>query len=191
MDYLTWDTSAAGNVCRLEGLENVERDLDLLDGVPFGDAFPADARIGMSKKHKKNTALADDIPNDTALKYCSQRLVDFLRAKKLSNVEYLPVTVLDHKGKPTRDRHFIVHLVHPQDALDLERSRPRFNALRKTKVDAVGKLVLDPRKVDPEVRIFRLAHYRRPVIIEKKLALEMEAQGFTGPAFYPLDEWES
>ncbi len=191
MDYLTWDTSTAGNVCRLEGPRNVERERDLRRGVPFGKDFPKDARMVMSKHHKKNTGLADDIPNDSFHKICSKRLVDFLRAEMLPNVEYLPVAILDHKGKVASADHFIVHLTEPQDVLDVARSKASFSTIIKTDVDEVEQLVLDPKKLDPKVPLFRIAHYRFPVIIEKGLAARIKKEKFVGPTFDALSNWES
>ncbi len=48
------------------------------------------------------------------------------------------------------------------------------------------KLVIDQTRLDPEVRLFRLARYTYPVILEKTLADEISAASFVGPTFRPL-----
>jgi hypothetical protein len=180
MDYGVWAYQPVGNVCMLDSIENVPRRLDLMRGVPFKDKFPAAAQYRMSKEHKKETGLNDDIPNTDSLKVCSSRLVEFLKKKNLKNVEYLPVSILNHKGKLASKEYFIVHPVLPQDALDADASQPSFNDINPEEIDSVARLVLNKRSLDPELRLFRLKAFFRPVLIEKKLADEIKGAGFVG-----------
>ena len=190
MDWVIWLTVAAGNVCYLEGIDNVPRERDLRRGVPFGNSFPKDARMDMSKRHKKETGLNDELPNDRSSKVCSKRLVDFLRSKKLPAVEYLPVKIIDHKGKVASADYFIVHPVNLQPALDLKASKPTYNTILTTQIDEVERLVLDPKGIAPGLRMFRLVGLSRPVLVDRALADEMTKQKFVGTEFVELEDWE-
>ena len=182
MDYLVWDATYAGNACHLLGVRKVEYTNQLVEGYEFGDTFPADAVMSMSPHFKKDTKLVDDVMNAARVKVCSKRLVDFLKSKKLKNVEYHPVTILDHKKKVASTEYSIVHPIGLQDAIDLKASVPEINPIDQT-VDAVERLVFDKSRIDPKVRLFRFAGLTRPVIIDSALADELKAQNFVGLAF--------
>ncbi|MDP1916640.1 MAG: hypothetical protein Q8L14_10355 [Myxococcales bacterium] len=178
------------NVCKLDSIENVGRERDLRRGVAFGKAFPLNARFPMSQRHRKQTGLADDLPNSDRLKVCSRRLVDFLEARMLERVEFLPVVVADHKGKVASAEYSIVHAVDPLDALDAAASKPRYSRILKAEIDKVERLVLDPKRIAAGRKVFRLAGFRLPLFVEKRLAGEMAAENFVGVEFVPLDEYE-
>jgi hypothetical protein len=189
MEYGVWTYQPVGNVCMLDTIENVPRRLDLKRGVPFKDKFPASAQYPMSKDHKKETGLNDDLPNTDFIKVCSARVVEFLKKKQLKNVEYLPVSIMNHKGKVASKDYFIVHPIIPQDALDLEASQASFNDINPEEIDSVEGLVLKNRGLDPELRIFRLKKFFNPVLIDKKLAEEMKGAGFVGSYIKALDRY--
>lgn len=189
MDYLVWKSIPVGNACILDSPENVEFSPRLVRGVPYAAEFPKDACMRMSRDAKKRTALVDDLTNTNRIKVCSPRLVAFLKERKLCNLEYLPIKILDHKGKVAASDYCIVHPIHLQDALDLEASKPTWGHIAKTEINFVQTLVIHPEKVDPKVRIFRLKSFHDPVLIEKSLADEMTAAGFDGCVFRPPSRW--
>lgn len=189
MDYVVWTYQPVGNVCMLDSIENVPRWLDLMRGVPFKDKFPTAAQYQMSKEHKKETGLNDDLPNTDSVKVCSARLVDFLKKKDLKNVEYLPVSILNHKGKLASKDYFIVHPIIPQDALDADASQPSFNDINPEEIDSVERLVLNKRRLDPELRLFRLKAFFNPVLTDKKLADEIKGAGFVGSYAQALERY--
>jgi hypothetical protein len=182
MDYLVWDATYAGNACHVLGVRKVEYTHQLVEGYEYGDTFPKDAVMSMSPHFKKDTKLVDDVMNAARIKVCSKRLVDFLKNKNLKNVEYLPVTILDHKKKVASREYSIVNPIGLQDAIDMKASFPVLNSFDQT-VDSVKKIVFDVSRIDPQVRLFRFAGLSRPVIIEKTLADELQAQGFVGLSF--------
>jgi hypothetical protein len=185
--YLEWSCTPVGNACWLEPVENVERSVDLKRGVPFGKTFPRDARFRMNKSFKKNTALVDDVKNGSSVKVCSKRLVEFLQKEELRNVEYLPVTILDHKGKVASEEYFIVHPLGLQDALDVKASKPSYNEINPKRIDFVEKIVVDESCIEPGIKVFRLAGLTLPIFIEKKLGEAIQSAGFVGPSFHPIE----
>ena len=158
--------------------------------MPFKDTFPTTAQFQMSDDHKRDVGLTDDLPNTDSLKVCSARLVDFLRQKALKNVEYLPVKILNHKRKLASKDYFIVHPIVPQNALDAAASEPSFNDINPAEIDSVERLVLDRKKLDPKVRLFRLDAFFNPVLIDTKLADEIKAAGFVGSYIQALEDYQ-
>lgn len=189
-DFVVWQTVPKGNVCYLENLDVDDQYwLQLMGSLPFGSK-PPPLKIQMSKRHKKETGLNDEIPNNSRLKISSPRVVAFLRSKSLKNVEYLPIKILDHKGKVASAEYCVVHPCALQPALDLQASKPEYNDIIKDQIDEVEKLVIDPKNIAPDVRLFRLVGYTRPFLVERALAEEIEKQKFVGPSFEELEDYE-
>jgi hypothetical protein len=107
----------------------------------------------------------------------------FLESRDLKNVEYLPVKILDHKGKVASEDYVIVHPIKPQDCLDLEKSEPEYNLINEDKIDEVKRMVIDEERLDPEILLFRIKDYSKDVIIRRELAKELHDQGYGGLGF--------
>jgi hypothetical protein len=189
--FLVWGVNAysVGNACMLDPIENFSPRKALRKGVSLLATFPADAALPMSQRHKKDTALTDDISNFDNIKVCSAPLVEFLKKRQLKNVEYLPVTIHNHKGKVASKDYFILNPLPLQNALDVHASQPKYSNLVPTEVTTVEKLVIDPKRVEQDVKVFRLTAFSAPVIIESALAKEIEAAGFVGPSFISLERY--
>jgi hypothetical protein len=183
MEFVVWGSVPIGNACLLEDVENVDRSSRLNRGISLAKEFPSDAVMRMTQRHKKNTALLDDVASFSMMKVCSPRLVEFLRGFNLKNVEFLPVTVLDHKDRVASKDYCIVHPIVLQDALDVEASEASYNAITPEEIDCVEQTVLDMGKLDPEVRLFRLKAFIIPVFLDKAIADEIQAKGFKGGTF--------
>jgi hypothetical protein len=186
--YVVWKSKRVGNACLLEQIENVDNLLSLYTGGCFEGRLPANAQFRMSKDFKKDTGLIDDVKAGGNVKVCSARLVDFLRKQKLKNVEFLPVTILDHKGKVASKEYSVVNPFGLQDALDLEESEPDYNAIRPTDIDEVEQIVLDTSRIERGVKLFRLKGLTTPVLMEKGLADAITEEGFVGPLFLPPEK---
>jgi hypothetical protein len=189
--FLVWGANAyaVGNACTLDPIENFSPRKALRKGVSLQGTFPADAVLPMSQRHKKDTALTDDISNFDNIKVCSAPLVEFLKKKQLKNVEYLPVTIHNHKGKVASRDYFILNPLPLVDALDVQASKPKYSNLVPTEATTVETLVIDPKRVEKDVQVFRLVGFSAPIIIESAFAEELKAAGFAGPSFIGLERY--
>ena len=189
MDHFIWMSTPIKNACWLTAMTNFPKTYLLSQGVPLAATFPDNVETSMDDDFKKATALTDDHKNSDRVKVCSPRLVKFLQERKVENVEYLPITIRNHKGKVASTEYCIVNPVGLVDALDLKASQPRYNSMNKDQIDGVEKLVLDPGRIDPKRKVFRLAGLYFPVLIAGDLADAIKAEGFVGPYFRPLVEF--
>lgn len=169
-------------------LNHVEDDFELVEGVPRLDTWPSDATFELDADF--GLKLDDVMKCLGSLLVVSDRLRLFLESAILAKVEMLPVTLIDLKGRPIETRYAIVHPVDPPDALDLEASGATFNAIVPDDVRAVQRLALREDAIEPERKIFRLARYTRPLLFERGLAEQIEAEGFTGIGFAPIDTFD-
>src|SRR5262245_30446462 len=98
MDYMIWSRKDEGNSCAVKGPEGVDRDWELKEGVSRAASFPANACFRMNERYKKAVKLTDNLINSFKLVIVSSSLKAFLEAEALKNVEYLPVSIINHKG---------------------------------------------------------------------------------------------
>src|SRR5438552_3993429 len=117
-NYVVWDTKVIPNACVLQDLVRVEKDYQLRKGVPLASTFPEDAAFTMDPDFPDNTVLTDNLLNTNMMIVASMRLKMFLERQSLRKVEYLPVTIINHKGKPASREYFIVHPIDPVECLD-------------------------------------------------------------------------
>jgi hypothetical protein len=188
--YQCWESVAVGNACMLDPIEGVDRSYELLKGVPQTGRFASTALFRMSADYPRNIGLTDCLANLNDLLVASKRLKEFLEARKLPNLEYHPVSILDHKGRVASSEYFLVHPIHPQDCLDLKASNPRYNKIDPTMISQVQDLVIDESKIAPGVRLFRLVGFGKPLIVQRDLAAELSQAGFVGPVFIELNRFD-
>lgn len=188
MTYVYARRAPSPHAAALGPIQEVEDDYELVLGVPRLDGWPSDAHFEMDPDF--GLRLDDVVQGSDALLIVSDALRRFLEAEGVPDVEMLPVTILDHKGRPVPTPYAVVHHVRHPDALDAEASGVTVNPIDPDYVMAVERLVIRPEAVPPEARTFRLARYPFPVLFEAGLAERIEAEGFTGIAFAPLDAFD-
>jgi hypothetical protein len=118
-------------------------------------------------------AMPDNLPNKDGLVIVSPRLKAFLQRAKVTNVEYLPISISDAP-------YFIVHPLRAQSAFDWKRSQ--FDQ-RAQRVTAVRKLVLDDATIRRPGSFFRVSSVESLVFLPRMLASAIAAAAFTGVAF--------
>jgi hypothetical protein len=177
------------HVCALGDLAGVEKEWELLEGVPRADGFTESATCRMDPEFPRNTLLADNLMNSAMAIIVSPRLKTFLEGKTLPKVEYLPLTILDHKGKPAGRDYCVVHPIEPVDCLDLKRCKPTWSRIEESWINSVESLVVDDRRVPSNRALFRPKAFHRVTIIRRELAEEIEKESFTGIRWLELDEF--
>ncbi len=188
--YRMWSHTIVGNSCRVTDVVNVDKAWQLQKGISRARTFPRDAEVHMHPRSPKSVGLTDNLRNGARLVIASAGLTSFLQEQRLKAVEYLPVTVVNHKGRAVKAPYFIVHPVAPIDCLDVASSNPTMNEIIPTDIDWVEQIALDHARIDPERRLFRVAHFSNIVFVRDDLATAISAAGFTGVAFEDLDEYE-
>jgi hypothetical protein len=191
--YVVWAAylEPGKNFCVLDDLDNVDDDFELKKGVPRADGFPENAVMSMDAEYPKAIALADNIHNTCRLIVVSQRLKEFFDQRNLKNVEFLPVRIMNHKNRLASKDYFIINPIRPQECLDIKKSGCTWSDIIKDDIDEIKRLVLDEKRLDPEVAMFRLKHFYKPVLVKRELADAITAEGFTGLRWIELSDYES
>ena len=186
--YLVWNTAALPNVCNLAKLAGVAETYRLVDGDSLESEIDG-ARMTMDPDTPDATLLADVLINPYAVIVASERLVEFLKARNVAKVEYLPVAIINHRGRPIKEKYFIVHPIKHVDCLDVDASGGRWAAMDDTVIDKVKRIVLVDKKVDAARAIFRPKPLVKVVILRRDLAKALDDAGFTGSKWMELEKY--
>ncbi|KFA94395.1 imm11 family protein [Archangium violaceum] len=186
---LIWEWDVGESFCVLTSLQNVEDEYELAKGVPRAKGFPANACFHMDPKFKKFVALADNISNLGRIIVVSKPLKELIESWKPREVEYLQVSIINHKKKVASDEYFIVNPLRVVDCIDKDKSDITWNKIDSEKISACEQLVLKPRAINSEFPLFRLRHFEHAVMVDRKLAQAILDEGFTGARFEEVDEF--
>lgn len=189
MSYLIWSADPSGNFCTLEAIRNFDNPFLLTDGTPLADGFPEDAAYHMNASFPKDVKLPDNVQNNNGIPIVSKRLKEFLEAQDLGDVEYLPVTIVNHKGRVASPDYFILNPLTVLDVIDFEQSEVRWSAVKPDVIASASELVIDESKVPDGVRMLRPKSFAGVVMVDDGLVEELEAEDFTGLLFETAEEF--
>lgn len=188
-DYLVWQPLWKRGWCRLLALENVGHRGRLIRGLPCAADFPADVCVRMNPDFPNDTLLTDCLTSRGGELVVSQPMIEFLQQQKLPHVEYLPVQVLDHRGRSVEEAYSVVHPISPVDCLDLDACAPTWSSSAPDQIMFVETIVLDPKRIDPTRPLFRPAAYTAVKIIHRSLADALTSAKFTGCNFLEFESY--
>jgi hypothetical protein len=189
-DYVVWQFEEVPHALVLDRLQGVDRDFELKLGVPRAESFPPDAAFAVDPDFPNDIGLADAFDNTHRLVVVSGKLKEFIDSFHPAEVEFLPVTIFDHKSRPA-GKYFIVHPINPVDALDPTKSGAKWSRLSKKVISGVEKLVLDADKVDRSRLLFKLINFSHCVLVRRDLADAISKQGFTGVKWTECEKYKS
>lgn len=148
-----------------------DQSLCVLDGVPEGiglkysflvkgrelsDSYPENAAIRMSDD-REGIKLASLIGNTNRFLIVNTKIKEIIENKSdlesKMKIEYLPVSIINHKNKVHSDDYFIINPVGYIDVVDYDLSVINYF---KDKVLSIKRLILDETKIELAPVIFRI-----------------------------------
>lgn len=172
-----------------EKLEGMERDNELKDGVPLLADMGKDARFRMSDDFPRQIAARDFVPNHNGVLVMSAKARALLEKEGVEDVEYLPVQLLNHKGRKVPEDYFILNPVRLVDCADAKKSKFKVNGIDKYTWNYVEKLTIDEKKIPKDAKLVSVAHLSPLILIHRALAKKMTAAGLTGFQVIELDKY--
>jgi hypothetical protein len=160
-------------------------------GIPLAAEFPRGAFIPFARNFPQARALMDFQPSLERLLIISPRTREVVESLGVTNAEFLAVAMKDHKKKVVATDYAILNLLGAEEAIDMERSKYRMNHLAKDQIDRVENLVLGPKKIRPEAKVFRCTTFRRLILIREDAKQAFEKAGLTGWKAAPAEGYDS
>jgi hypothetical protein len=183
MHYLIGEFNVGRGACRLQVLEGDDRDYELFDGISRGADFPSDARFCMDDDFPDDIRTEDFIYNLGGALVISARTREVLGTSELKNNEFLPVAIINHKGRKEKGPFYILHQVELQDCIDFEQTICTRNAINPDLLSTIKRLVLDERRINTEVPIFRMKHFPYAPMFREDIIEKIRSAGLTGIKF--------
>jgi hypothetical protein len=189
MDLKILEPAFETGVCKLGVLQGVPDNDEMTFGASRAGSFPVDASYVMNKKFPKDVKLADILLNMDNAVVASERFKSFLEGipGALKNNEVYPVAIINHKGRKEKAPYFLIHQVNRPAAVDPKKSVGAKSKIMPDTYVFVEKLVLDEKKLDPEVQLFRLHEIPGKVLVRGELASKIAAQKLTGFRLKPFE----
>ena len=168
--------------CSTTFLSNREfaRSLDIGDSLT--ESWPPDVSLSMNPERPKDVALIDYVHNLEALLVASPRMVEFFEQQKLPDLEFLPVTILDHKGRQASSEYKIIHCCHVVDCVDQEQSEFEWDGLSEPSM-VVEKVVLKADALEGDSRMVTPKFVPGKVFYRADLVEAIKGQDFKGVTF--------
>jgi len=188
-DYVIWDAKDVPNACVLDKLNGVERQWEFREGVPRAAMFSENAVFTMDPDYPYNILMVDNLPNIHMLIVASRKLREFIETRKPEKVEYLPVTILDHRGRVASKDYFIIHPIHPVDCLNLDECGVRWSTLDENHISRLKRLVINESKINRKRVLFRIKFFGAVVLVRRDLAEAIDDKGFTGIRWVELTDY--
>lgn len=157
MEYFQFDLSPGDNpdfcfIPRPYPQEVKEKSYKFFDGEAIYADYPEDASVAMDPA-EPGIQLPDLIGNISSMLVVSNRFKEALASVKTGNIEYLPLTILNHKGRVASSDYFIINSLEICDVADEDESDIEY---LDGDVAGVDDLVIDYRKAKKAPDFFRL-----------------------------------
>ncbi len=188
MKYFVWDSRYQDGLCALGALENVPKDEQILKGKPRAVGFPPDASYSMRADFPKDVEVPDNVY--AAIHYVvSARLRGVLEPMLgSSHVEFLPVTIKNHKGRVVEGEYFVLNPTDVLDAIDVAASSGKLNDLDPTQLCMTRRLVIKP--LPDDVTMFRPHNWARLLLVREDLVEKLKASGLKGLVLRDPDKFK-
>ena len=189
-EYLVGRDFRGKGVCSLEILLGVDDPEELDQGFSRKKGWPDDARFEMDPNAPKDMKLEDFLQNGSSFCVVSTRFKELVEKEKPPRVEYLPVSIINHKGRKEKAQYWILHSTPMvKNAIDLKKTKAKRNNINPDVFSSVSNLTLDKKKIPPDLQLFRLEEFSLIALFRSDLAEKIQDAGMTGIEFLPPETW--
>ncbi|HVE86926.1 MAG TPA: DUF1629 domain-containing protein [Myxococcales bacterium] len=165
-------------------------DWDWYSGEPLAKKFPKNATANFDDHYPDRRTLMDFLDNSMERVIASGKVKDILDGLKVKQIEWLPVTVKDHKGKALPDPYFVMNPLGGQDAIDMEKSDVIMDNLIEGDVSRIKKLVLNTKAIDKDAKVFRMNHRRHVILVDDEVHKAFKKAELTGCRMFKAEGWK-
>ena len=182
-DFVIWAAGYYEGFCVVENPDGFAKQFLLMKGVPLLGQWPENVVCQMSAQYPKDIQLADNLfGSDYPL--VSGRLKErIVAANDGSQIEFLPVTILNHKERVASKDYYLLNPVGSLDCIDIEKSGVVWNAINNKVISAFAQLVLREDTIPPGVAVFRPTYRTMTILARRSLTDQLSVDGFSGLYF--------
>jgi hypothetical protein len=188
-DFVIWSGAYTEGSCVIEDPEGFDESELLTEGVKLSDQWPKDVTCSMDSEFAKDIRLEDNLYGAMS-QVISSRLKDRIAALVATDsIEFLPVTILNHKGRVASKEYFFLNPVGTVDCIDVEKSGIVWNAIDKDMISRAKQLTVKAGAVPKTISLFRPAKMISTIFLRRSIADQLIGDGFTGLVFKELGKY--
>jgi hypothetical protein len=178
--YFVFSLSEDPRVAYVADIEgNVPDNLKIARGISLKGSITESTTFNLSQDG--GDMLCDIVDNTAGELIVSVKARELLESEGVTGdaIEYLPFTLKDKRGRPTKGQFYVANLLLKVPCMDREHSD--FTASRVSgKILGISRLKILNEKVPPEVKLFRLGEWPRVVVIRSDLVQQIKDEKLTG-----------
>ena len=160
--------------------EGLVRQYQLLKGISRAKDWPDDVTAKFSDMRPEGMRLTDFIRSSFTWLFVSDRFKKVLEDVGVTNVEYLPIKMKNHKKKLVDAKYWIANFTVLVEAVDRSKSVFRVDAADDTKISKFDSLVLLPEVEKNGPAALRMKEWPQLMLVREDLAARIKEAGFTG-----------
>lgn len=157
------------------------------EGERMGDDYGSPVDFRMSAR-SAGIALSDFISNTLGYYIVSARLRELLEEAAGVEIEFLPVRIINHKGRVASEEYSVANVIGTLDCVDMSRSEGQLDPDDETIFARLEKLYLDRERIPPDRALFRIASMPPLIVIREDLRRKLMDAEITGAVYLPLGE---
>ena len=185
----TYDILQPADDSRYGGVEDLPEDLQekgwrITEGRRMAHRYPAGCSFQMGRLFP-GIMVPDMINNLFQYWLVSKKLKALLAQEADVEIEFLPFTLLNHKGRIAAEECYIANVIGTEDCVDLERTEARLSHLEPGTFSRLFRLHLEGARV-PDKKLFRLRQMPHVMVVRDDLRAAFEAHDMSGMAFLPV-----
>lgn len=170
--------------------DEIRKQYQLIKGISRARDWPADVQFRFSDEQPEGLMLTDFIENSFGWIVCSARLARIVEQFAGGEVELLPVSILNHKGRVASDDYFIANPLRLIRAVDRANSVFVPDPNDPDLVFEFSSLALDASALAALPGIFRLGEEYMTILVRADLARAALDAGVTGVRFLEPAKYE-
>ena len=147
-------------------------------GEPLASIFPKSARIFMSKE-SPGIKLASFVGNTQRMLIVARPLKETIEKHCSNPVEYLPITIYDHRKRAYGKDYFLINPVGAHDCLNFKASDIVWDDEDPDEIIRINKRVLSKSKVKNAPQLCRLGRDTSRYLVGEELAQAIKKGRFT------------
>ncbi len=189
MDYVAIKGNATKNQARFRDLQDWEEGgFRFRECEAMADVFPSNTFFQMSEDYPECLELVDflHVLEDTLV--VSEEARQLLECENVRGLEFIPVRILNHKGRSVKRKYYIANCLNLVDCIDQEETEFEWDTLDESQMEDVVNLTIDESKINQNTALFRMKHLQEFLIVRRELAEKISAVGLVGLAVTEIED---
>jgi len=160
------------------------------EGKRLAKKFPAKASVRFADSFPKLIKVLDVVTSEFRVPIVSAKVRALLEELSGKDLEFLPVTLLDHKGKVASRDHFFLNPLRIEDVIDMQRSKFERDRFEPDQISELAELHLKPAAVPADAHLFRAKTKLNQIFIDDAADDAFEKAKVTGLRLFPAEGWD-